>query len=1030
MNRIFKRTVVALAALALNSVAFAQQPFKSLPAASGPVHFDPTTFRLNPKVAAWVAHGKDRTGGFRFDAGALNPGKLGSQRGVVLRVDKATGQVIQADGRPGDLEAAPAGKEDALRYFAAVGPDLGLIDPTEEIKLGRETTDKLGQVHQRIGQQYRGVPVEPADAYLHASDPAAGFDQFFGRLQPTPEGINTTPALSAGEVLSAARKSFGDRWYELSDRQLEYVGEEQMSAGVVIYYLDGTPRLSYRLELHPNLATHVTRYVDAHTGTPIHEVSHICGMAGMNAALPPETADVRGLDGERVRINTFRQDGSYFLFDVSRPMFNTDGDGNATGVIHSFDATGQSPLSDEFDPTVGTSGDNRDWSRTAVSVHHNGGLAYEYYRNSHARNSIDGLGGTVYSFYNVGNEDGSEMDNAFFSGRAMYYGNGDRGFKDLPMGVDIAGHEMTHGVIRATANLVYELQPGAINESMADVFGYLIEGESGDFRLAEDVVNPGVFTSGALRDMRDPNNGGSRLGDRGWQPAHMDEFVVLANDEENDHGGVHVNSGIPNRAFYLFASNDAIGDRSAEEVYYHALDNYLTRNSRFIDLRIAIAQSARELLGDGAERIANEAFAAVGIGENETTTPDDGGDYEDDIDVNPGDRFILHSDPDRDDLFLADESGNPLNNGNAVANVSLLSRPSITDDGSIALFVDDANRVRALNLRTGELVFIQEEPNTIWRNISISKDGRRMALTTTEEDNIIFIANLERSEDGVRPMALTNPTTAEGIDTDNVLYPDVLEWEPGGEFLMYDALNELDNGITFWDINLLRAWDLDGDRFGDGNILKLYDQLEPGTSIGNPSFAKNSPYIIAFDRQNQSDSEYAASIMAANIERGETNLLWDSDKFGVPDYSIGDERIIFDSYDQESNDVLARMELADNKIESADEGRAFVLIDAASWGKNFANGQRTLPTGVEGPVVEDTDVLVYPTATTGNVTVERSKLRRGGNIQVFDMNGRELLRHTFAGLRTQVGLATLPVGGYLLAIPVEAGVVIRKVVRQ
>ena len=69
---------------------------------------------------------------------------------------------------------------------------------------------------------------------------------------------------------------------------------------------------------------------------------------------------------------------------------------------------------------------------------------------------------------------------------------------------------------------------------------------------------------------------------------------------------------------------------------------------------------------------------------------------------------------------------------------------------------------------------------------------------------------------------------------------------------MYDALNELDDGVEYWDINFLRAWNDDADDFGDGAITKLYDQLEAGTSIGNPTFAKNSPYIIAFDRQNGS----------------------------------------------------------------------------------------------------------------------------------------------------------------------------------
>ena len=378
------------------------------------------------------------------------------------------------------------------------------------------------------------------------------------------------------------------------------------------------------------------------------------------------------------------------------------------------------------------------------------------------------------------------MDNAFFSGRAMFYGNGDRGFIDLPRSLDVAGHELTHGVIRATANLVYELQSGAINESMADVFGYMIEGEPGDYRLGEDIVNRDFYASGAMRDMRNPNNGGTGFGNRGWQPAHMNEFVALPNDDDNDHGGVHVNSGIPNRAFYLFATTDGIGDDRAERVYYRALSTYLTRNSQFLDLRIAVARAAADLFGEDAERAANEAFAAVGIGPDPdqggggTTgggTPTDGGDYENDLPANPGERFLLLTDSDLSALYLATEEGNIIEN--PYAEVAISSKPSITDDGTLAVFVDSENQIRFLDLTTGELSYVEDDPSGLWRNIVISRDGRRMAITTTAQINTIIIGDLVTGQ--AERMRLTNPTSAQGINIDNVLYPDVMEWEHGGE---------------------------------------------------------------------------------------------------------------------------------------------------------------------------------------------------------------------------------------------------------
>jgi Zn-dependent metalloprotease len=139
------------------------------------------------------------------------------------------------------------------------------------------------------------------------------------------------------------------------------------------------------------------------------------------------------------------------------------------------------------------------------------------------------------------------MDNAYWDGQAIYYGNGDVAFDPLAGSLDVAGHEMSHGVVQATANLEYQGQSGALNESFADVFGVMID--RNDWTLGEEVVNTQYFPSGALRSMSDPNQGGSSLNDPGYQPAHMNDLYTGS----QDNGGVHINSGIPNHAFYLLA---------------------------------------------------------------------------------------------------------------------------------------------------------------------------------------------------------------------------------------------------------------------------------------------------------------------------------------------------------------------------------------------------------------------------------------------------------------------------------------------
>ena len=103
------------------------------------------------------------------------------------------------------------------------------------------------------------------------------------------------------------------------------------------------------------------------------------------------------------------------------------------------------------------------------------------------------------------------MDNAFWNGEFMGYGNGNQGFKPLAGALDVAGHEMTHGVIENTARLEYRNQSGALNESFADIFATLIDRD--DWTLGEDVVKSNVFPSGALRSLENPTKVGKETPD-------------------------------------------------------------------------------------------------------------------------------------------------------------------------------------------------------------------------------------------------------------------------------------------------------------------------------------------------------------------------------------------------------------------------------------------------------------------------------------------------------------------------------------
>lgn len=237
------------------------------------------------------------------------------------------------------------------------------------------------------------------------------------------------------------------------------------------------------------------------------------------------------------------------------------------------------------------------------------GATYEYFFRVHQRHSIDDEGLPLDATVHFGDR----YDNAFWNGRQMVFGDGDgEFFNRFTISLDVIGHELTHGVIEDESRLAYLFQPGALNESLSDVFGALVRqhalGQAA--READWLIGGGLFTRAvngvALRSMKAP---GTAYDDpvlgRDPQPAHMSEFVRTY----DDNGGVHINSGIPNRAFYLAAV--ALGGYAWERagrIWYEALrDPQLRRNAGFTRFaKLTVGCAARQY---GASSVEEEAVA-------------------------------------------------------------------------------------------------------------------------------------------------------------------------------------------------------------------------------------------------------------------------------------------------------------------------------------------------------------------------------------------------------------------------------------
>jgi Zn-dependent metalloprotease len=216
------------------------------------------------------------------------------------------------------------------------------------------------------------------------------------------------------------------------------------------------------------------------------------------------------------------------------------------------------------------------------------GDTYNYYRTQHGRDSYNNAGAALISTVHY------PVDrNAFWNGAQMVYGDG------FSRSDDVVAHELTHAVIEYSANLLYYMQSGALNESYADIFGEtvdLLNGHGNDSAAVRWKMGENLPVIGAIRDMKNPWTFGNpgKVSDWQWQ-----------SDPSSDGGGVHTNSGVPNLAYALMVDGGVfngrnvtgIGLQRAAKIQYRALTRYLTSGANFLDNYRALRQSCQDLIG-------------------------------------------------------------------------------------------------------------------------------------------------------------------------------------------------------------------------------------------------------------------------------------------------------------------------------------------------------------------------------------------------------------------------------------------------
>lgn len=472
------------------------------------------------------------------------------------------------------------------QYLNLFGYDFG------DFNVYDSEVDPISNRHYKMHYMVDGIPVYGSEAIVHTNSAGHVYAVNNSKYGKNIDNIKWQAQfrLTENQALTHAESVLG-----FTVDEDTYINQPEFEKYVYPFQGKNYPVYLVSLEFLQPYPGYFKVFVDARNGKVIDYYNGLADADG-----PTEGRGV-GLDGNEKDINTYLYQGQYYLYDDTKPM---------SGQIRTYDINhgGESQLPGSY-AVDADNFFNAENQKASVDAHFYAGVTYDYYYNTHGRDSFDGQGSSIISTVHFGNN----YNNAFWSGSQMVYGDGDgQQMSALCGSLDVVAHELAHAVTQHSANLEYRNQSGALNESYSDVFGSAVEyhhtGRADWWVLAEDIWTPNV-PGDSMRNMKDPSLGN--------QPGHMDDYV----NTTQDNGGVHINSGIPNRAYYLAASE--IGVSKAERIYYRALTVYLTRTSNFNDNRVALLQSAADLYGmNSPEYIAiGNSQAAVGIGQPISTGP-------------------------------------------------------------------------------------------------------------------------------------------------------------------------------------------------------------------------------------------------------------------------------------------------------------------------------------------------------------------------------------------------------------------------
>lgn len=905
--------------------------------------------------------------------------------------------IIQQDGNW--IKMLPDSRIEANQFFEDFLLDLGL-DENYSFELISESTDKLGFSHYRYQEHFNGHPVEGGIYILHEKDGFVSHANgklikgISGNMQisvTNENGLNIAKSHMDSEVFYWEMPGMETLIKRIKDDpNATFYPEADLVFAQAQFANDGEQyKLALKYELYgAQPLQKQTVFVDAGNGTVLF------ALEGCHENSVEGVAETR-YHGTQTIITDSISPTEFRLHDTTRG-----------GGIETYD---MNENVDDYFLAVDFIDDDNYWDNAnaemdeaATDAHWGAEMFYDYYLQEHDRDSYDGNGAALISYihYDV------DYFNAFWNGLFATYGDGD----DNPLtAIDVVAHEFTHAVTEYSADLIYQNESGALNESFSDIFGTAVE----FFALGEEaewVIGSANFV---IRDMADPNEFDN-------PDTYNGDFWLTGSA---DNGGVHINSGVQNFWFYLLSTGgsgvndngdaydiDSLGMDIAAAIAYRNLTVYLTPSSNYLDARSGAIYAAEDLYGvcsDIALEVA-EAWYAVGVGAEtiaidlqvlEVLSP---AFSSCDLGAEEQMSMAIRLNPSGCDLFL--ESGDEIEVSYRINNETPIVETMVLSSG----------------LNAGDVIAYDFETLA-----DLSASGQYLV-----DFSVSYDGDLTPSNDELIDYSLTNSLVHEG--TNIITFDDPSSGDSITVTLGANAIGEI-NSVA----GNAGGAGFEMHSFGTGLDNVSFPETEDENFVVNPEFLSKmnicvdltgwSEAYLSFDLRQTYSSFYidiigediffaiAMRVLVDGEQQGEqfhpeTNEsdpyqthIMDMSAYAGTSFILSFEGIHF-LYDNEIPGVLGDKSLLDNIFFSQSE----IL-------------------GVENTKL--TEAKIYPNPTSGLVRIDLDVIGIQ-EIRVLDVLGNELQKESWnaSGSQLELDLSDFASGIYVISIQSESVNVLQKVV--